>query len=151
MTTYSDRPAVRRRIVEVLTAAQGLHQVQVSYSYPGATTRNEAIWTGNVDGNQKQVDFGATRPGRDDVWTLDLAVAVRGFADEQTADTRCQELVTAMGEALFAGERLGANWKHVALYPGSLTGPNGGRNSPHEPCWSVAELSIEIHVPLRGV
>lgn len=151
MTTYSDRPAVRRRIVEVLAAAPGLEAVQVSYSYPAAATRNEAIWTGLVEGNQDQVDFGAERPGRDDEWQLGLAVAVAGLADEQTADARCQELVTAVCEALFAGDRLGAAFRHVALYPGKLDGPNGARNAPHEPAFSVAEFRIDIHVPLRGV
>lgn len=149
-TTYSDRPAVRRRIVEVLTQAAGLHQTQVAYSYPESATRNEVIWTGGVEGTQTQADFGTPRPGRDDVWTLGIAVAVAGFADEQAADTRCQELVTAVCEALFAGDRLGADWKHVALYPGRLDGPNGARSSPHEPAFSVAEFQIEIHVRLRG-
>jgi hypothetical protein len=150
MTTYSDRPAVRRRIVEVLAAAPGLEAVQVTYSYPQAATRNEAIWTGGVEGTQDQVDFGTPRPGRDDEWQLGLAVAVSGRADEQAADARCQELIAAVCEALFAGDRLGTAWKNVALRPGKLDGPNGGRNAPHEPAFSVAEFAITIHVPLRG-
>lgn len=149
MSTYSDRPAVRRRIVEVLGDADGLQSVQVSYARPGQATANEAIWTGPPDGTQEQVDFGSPRPGRDDHYRIDLAIAVTGFADEQTADERCQELVTATCEALFAGDRLGADWRTIALYPGDLMGPAGGRD-PQGPAWSVAELAIEIHAPLRG-
>lgn len=150
MTTYSDRPAVRRRIVEVLTDAEGLEAVQVSYSRPGQATANEAIWTGPPDGAQEQDTFGAERPGRLDVYKVDLAIACTGFADDQTADERCQELVTAACEALFAGDRLGADYRATALYPGDLMGPAGGRD-PQGPAWSVAELSIEIHAPIRGV
>lgn len=150
MTTYSDRPAVRRRIVEVLAAAEGLEQAQVSYAYPQGAVRNEAVWCGDVDGSQEQVDFGTSRPGRDDIWSVHIAVAVAGHASEELADARCQELVTAVCEALFAGDRLGDDYRHVAIYPGELTGPNGGRGEPHSPAWSVAELTIEIHVPLRG-
>lgn len=149
MTTFSDRPAVRRRMVDVLAAAPGLELVQVSYARPGQATANEAIWTGPPEGAQEQVDFGTPRPGRDDRYRIELAVAVAGCPDEQTADARCQELVTAACEALFAGDRLGSDWMTVALYPGELMGPAGGRD-PQGPAWSVAEITIEIHVPLRG-
>lgn len=151
MTTYSDRPAVRRRIVEVLAATPGLADVQVSYGYPGAVTADNAIWLGDIQGSQEMVDFGSSRPGRDDRWRLSLAVAVAGAASEQMADERCQQLVTCVCEALFASPRLGDGFKATALYPGDLDGPNSARLSPHEPAISVAQLTIEIHTPLRGV
>ena len=148
MTTYSDRPAVRARLVEVL--ADALPGVQVSYAYPQAATKNEAVWFGPPDGRMETVDFGGPRPGRDDRWTIQAVVACTGFTDEQSADARCQEILTAVTEVLFAGDRLGTDWKHVALYPGELDGPSGGRGNPHEPVFSVAEFTIEIVVPLRG-
>jgi hypothetical protein len=146
----SDRAATKRRIVEVLTHASGLTQVQVSYSYPGAATRNEAIWLGPPAGDREHTDFGSTRPGRDDVWTLPIVAAVAGFASELEADRRCQEIVAAIDDALYTGTQLGESWRHVALYPGRCDGPTGFRVAPNEPAASVAELTIEIRVPLRG-
>lgn len=150
MTSYSDRPAVRRRIVDVLRTTGDLGGVQVSYSYPQATARNDAIWLGGVEGAQEQVSFGDSRPGRDDRWTINVVVATTGHKDEETADARCQEMVSAVGEALFAGPRLGEEYKSTALYPGKIDGPNSVRATPSEPALSVAELTIEIVVPLRG-
>lgn len=146
----SDRAAIKRRIVEVLNHASGLTGVQVSYGYPGAATRNEAVWFGPPAGDRAQTDFGTPRPGRDDVWTLPLVVAVAGFASELEADRRCQEIVTAVDDALYTGTQLGDDWRHVALYPGRCDGPSGFRTGPGEPAASVAELTIEIRVPLRG-
>ncbi len=148
--TISDRPAVKRRVVEVLAAASDLAAAQVSYAYPGAATRNEAVWLGDITGVMDEATFGTGRPGRNDEYSIELVVAVSGQPTEADADARCQELLTAVCETLFVAPRLGDDYPSTAIYPGRLEGPNGFRVSPNEPAASVAQLTLSIRTAIRG-
>lgn len=143
----SDRPATRRRIIEVLTDAVGLESVQVAYSYPAAATRNEAIWLGDVTGAQDTVSIGSPRPGRDDTWTIDLVVAVTARPSVVDADARCQEILTAVCEQLFTSP--GLAMAGTQLHPAGLVGPNGWQ-PPKEPASSVAVLTLSLRTAIRG-
>lgn len=145
---WSDRPAVKRRIVEVLTEAI---DVRCSYDLHGAIGAPEAVWLGDVTGDVAAVDFGHQRQGMDDTWTLNLAVAVSGKATVADADERCQEILSDVCAALFTAPRLGDDMTlTTAIYPGRLDGPNGFRVSPHDPASSVAELTLSIRCAMRG-
>lgn len=147
--TVSDRPAVKRRIVELLTDELD-DGVQVSYGYPGQATQNEAVWLGEVNGSMETVDFGSPRSGRDDNYSLSIVVAVSGMASESDADERCQEILTDVCEALFTAPRLGSDFLATSIHPGNLDGPNGFRVAPSEPAASVAELTLTIRTAIRG-
>lgn len=146
--TTSDRPAVKRHIVATL--ADALTGVQVSYAYPGQATRNEVVWLGDVTGSQELAAMGSPRLPRNDSWTLEVVVAVTGHATEDAADRRCQEIVAAVMEALFAGSMGVVDGQTVAIYPGRLDGPNAFRGTPHDSASSVAELTFDFRVALRG-
>lgn len=144
----SDRPAMRRRLVEVLHEA--LDGVQVSYAYPQMRTANEAVWLGDVTGTMSTADIAAPRPGRNDDYEIQLVIAVAGMANEEAADERCQEILTDVCEALFTGDRMGADFLRSSIHPGRLDGPTGFRGAPSEPAASVAQLTLSISTVIRG-
>lgn len=150
MTALTDRVATKQRIVEVLNHSGELGTAQAFYSMDEAQHFNEAVWLGDVTGNRETVTFGTPRSGRNDEYTIRMAVAVRGPATIEEADTRCQQILDAVDAVLFASPRLGEGRHDPALYPGQLDGPNGFR-LPTQSAASVAELTIEILAPLRGV
>lgn len=90
-----------------LTTADG-SDLQVAYSWPGATAEREVVHAGLVTFEQNPAAFrGGGRCPRDEDVTVELHVAVRlPGGSEEEADTRASEIGTVIEEAIAADPTL---------------------------------------------
>jgi hypothetical protein len=147
-TTSSARTAVKARLVELL-AARLPPDVQVSYGWPGADMRDEAVWVGACRGPVTVADLRAGRKTRDDTFTLDVHfMAGRPGQTAQTADERVEELYWALEDLLADDPTLGGvdGLRHAAQLGGDVEFEGPQATSEGFVAFATARITVKTRL-----
>lgn len=107
--------AVRRKLVELLSARAGLADVQVVYGWPGADkAQRQMIYTdASAQGEQTPAGLKSGRTHYNERAKLDVTVRVEAVGgNQETADTSCESLAAELAECVADNRTLGGvvNW-----------------------------------------
>lgn len=135
MPEYSDRPAARRKMRDVLVAAfaaataegdddVNLSTVTVRYAGGGDDTKGRwSVVLGQIDnGEETPSGVAKSRTPRKDTYRIPVVVEVREAGTAEDGDRITQLILNVINRAMFEGDRLAP--LRVATYPGRLDGPN---------------------------
>jgi hypothetical protein len=141
------RVEVKSKVVAILDSLSArddhpLNGVVITYNAPtkgtvkpkvaGPKGVNAAVIVGAIEGEYSTQAFSWARTAVKDSWTIRCVVIVTGIKTEIEADVRCEEIVNAIGDALFIHPRLDTTeggtgaLPAVAIDPDTYDGPNAG-------------------------
>ena len=108
MASTSVRTAVKKRLVDLLTAVSG--PVPVDYGWPGQALEDEHIYLGSTAGSVKIRDFRSGRKARNDTFTQAIYFhAKKPGQNGQEADERVEELYALLENILATNTKLALN------------------------------------------
>lgn len=91
MSACSSAPAVKAKLIELLTARVPLASVQIEWAHPGKNLEREAVFFGRVRGNEKWASLGGL--AKDEDYIADVVVmVVEPGTDAQAAEERMWEI-----------------------------------------------------------
>lgn len=148
------RSAIRRRIVELASAAPELAGVTTTFAWPGDKQSPKAVWFGDSDGRQTPESFGGIDSGDVDTWTLKGVVWVmEPSGDQEAAIDEAARIFDELNRTLTtrrrAGRpaRLGDEFASVLISFGAVSGPDA-RIDPQGIAHAVVDFDVDLLAPL---
>ena len=144
--TVSTIPTVKDRLVTVLGLRANLAGVQVVRGHPGKFLQTEAVIVGAARGRHDFVTLKATRPPRDETYTVEVIASVlKEGGTIAEAEDRAHALIAEVEDALATDDKLGI--PTTILW--AKTGEIEERASGYTDTGTVAEVVLRVEVKAR--
>lgn len=138
-------------LVDLLTAAEGLDDVQVVDAWPGSAAKDEIVHLGDLTGTITQGPYlSGTRTTDDDEFVIPVHISAERTSAQPTsmaARVRCQELMTAVRQTVATAKTLGGVEGVMYVTNAGAEGPDPDLKS--DPGGWVAFGTVHVGVRIR--